>query len=67
MRKYIFAKEIFYLQGILDDINESVYLQGILDDINERTHLFLTVNTNTCRNAEPHLTKSESVYRMFTI
>ena len=46
-RKYIFAQESFYLQGILDDTNE-------------QAHLSLTVNTNTWWKAELHLTNSES-------
>ena len=43
-----FAQENFYLQCILDDIHMN------------RTHLFLTVNTNTWRKAELHLINLES-------
>ena len=47
MRKYISEQESFYLQGILNNINE-------------QDTYFLTVNTNTWWNAELHLTNSES-------
>ena len=41
MRKYIFAQESLYLQGILISMNS--------------THPFLTVNTNVCLPIEFHV------------